>query len=134
MRARDFLVEIGTEELPPRSLASLSAAFAEGLASGLAGASLAHGDIGPFATPRRLALIVKRLAARQADQTIVRKGPPVTAAFNANGEPTRAALAFAESCGVALDQLGRVEEPKGVFLHYSGVKPGLPAEEVLPLI
>jgi len=132
MRARDFLVEIGTEELPPGSLAALSAAFAEGLVSGLAGASLTHGDIEPFATPRRLALVVKRLAARQADQKITRKGPPVTAAFDANGQPTRAALAFAESCGVQLDQLGRVEEPKGVFLHYSGVKPGLPAAEVLP--
>ena len=132
MRARDFLIEIGTEELPPGSLAALSAAFAEGLVSGLAGASLTHGDIEPFATPRRLALVVKRLAARQADQKITRKGPPVTAAFDANGQPTRAALAFAESCGVQLDQLGRVEEPKGVFLHYSGVKPGLPAAEVLP--
>lgn len=132
MRGRDFLVEIGTEELPPGSLAALSAAFAEGLATGLATASLAHGDVEPFATPRRLALIVRRLAVHQADQKIVRKGPPVTAAFDANGEPTRAALAFAESCGVALDQLGRVEEPKGVFLHYSGVKPGLPAAEVLP--
>ncbi|MFZ9125798.1 MAG: glycine--tRNA ligase subunit beta [Steroidobacteraceae bacterium] len=132
MRARDFLVEIGTEELPPGSLAALSAAFAEGLGSALTGASLTHGDIEPFATPRRLALVVKRLAARQADQKIARKGPPVTAAFDANGQPTRAALAFAESCGVHLDQLGRVEEPKGVFLHYAGVKPGLPAAEVLP--
>lgn len=132
MRARDFLVEIGTEELPPGSLAALSAAFAEGLVSGLAGASLTHGDIEAFATPRRLALVVKRLAARQADQKLTRKGPPVTAAFDANGQPTRAALAFAESCGVHHDQLGRVEEPKGVFLHYAGVKPGLPAAEVLP--
>jgi glycyl-tRNA synthetase beta chain len=132
MKTRDFLVEIGTEELPPKSLAALSAAFTDGIVAGLAAAGLGHGKVTPFATPRRLAVVVSRLAERQPDQKLKRKGPPVTAAFDANGEPTRAATAFAESCGTNVAALGRVEEAKGVFLHYEGLRPGVDAMTLLP--
>ena len=132
MKTRDFLVEIGTEELPPKSLAALSGAFTDGIVAGLDAAGLPYGKVTPFATPRRLALRVARLAERQGDQRVKRKGPPVTAAFDGNGMPTRAATAFAESCGTGVESLSRVEEPKGAFLFYEGVKPGAETASLLP--
>ncbi len=131
MSTQDLLVEIGTEELPPKSLQVLSAAFSDGIVAGLAAAGLKHGKVEPFATPRRLAVRIRRLAARQKDQPIARRGPPVSAAFGADGQPTRAATAFAESCGTTVAALSRVQEPKGEFLHYAGVKPGAATETLL---
>ena len=89
---RDFLVEIGTEELPPKALLALSQAFGAALTAGLDKAVLAHGEVSVFATPRRLAVLVKRLAARQPEQNLRRRGPPLSAAFDAAGTPTRAAM------------------------------------------
>ena len=132
MKKRDFLIEIGTEELPPKSLPELSRAFTDGIVRGLDAASLAHGPVVAYATPRRLAARVSRLAESQPEQQIRRKGPPVMAAFDANGEPTRAATAFAESCGTTPDQLGRVEEPKGAFLFYEGRRAGQATLALLP--
>jgi glycyl-tRNA synthetase beta chain len=129
---RDFLVEIGTEELPPKALRLLERAFAADLAAGLARAGLRHGELRSFATPRRLAVLVRRLAARQPDQKIERRGPPVNAAFDAGALPTRAAQAFAASCGVAVEELQRREETKGAFLYHVGVRAGAPAVELLP--
>jgi len=79
---RDFLVEIGTEELPPKALPALAAAFTAGLSAGLEKAGLKHGAVRSFATPRRLALLVKHLAAQQPEQTLKRRGPPLSAAFD----------------------------------------------------
>src|SRR6185312_11165524 len=118
----DFLVELGTEELPPKALHELEQAFAAGVRKGLTDAGLAHGDVLSFATPRRLAVWVKRLAARQPEQNVKRRGPPVSAAFDASGQPTRAALAFAASCGVPLESLQRLDEGKGLFLFFIGTK------------
>jgi len=129
---RDFLIEVGTEELPPKALRQLEQAFAGELASGLARAGLRHGELESFATPRRLAVLVRALAARQPDQRIERRGPPVNAAFDAEGLPTRAAQAFAASCQVAVEELQRREEGKGTFLYYAGVRPGAAAVELLP--
>ena len=131
-KRRDFLVEIGTEELPPKSLAELSRAFSDGIVTLLAEAGLKHGAVVPYAAPRRLALFVPRLAERQPDQKIERRGPPVSAAFDAGGQPTRAATAFAQSCGTDVASLGRVTEPKGEFLHYRGVRPGAETASLLP--
>jgi glycyl-tRNA synthetase beta chain len=131
---RDFLVEIGTEELPPKALRLLEQAFAADLVSALAKAGLKHGEVQSFATPRRLAVIVRRLAAHQPDQKIERRGPPVNAAFDAEGLPTRAAQAFAASNKVAVEELQRREEGKGTFLYYVGVKAGAPAMELLPML
>jgi glycyl-tRNA synthetase beta chain len=128
----DFLVEIGTEELPPKALRVLEQAFAADLTAGLAKADLKHGEVQSFATPRRLAVLVRRLAARQPDQKIERRGPPVNAAFNAEGLPTRAAHAFAATWKAAVEELQRRDEGKGTFLYYVGVKAGAPAAQLLP--
>jgi len=131
---RDFLVELGTEELPPTALRGLELAFASGVQAGLGKSGLTHGDIVSFATPRRLAVLVKRLVARQPDQDIKRRGPPVNAAFDGAGQPTRAATAFAESCGVTVDALQRLDEGKGSFLFFIGTKSGAAVTELLPQI
>ncbi|MGH8136855.1 MAG: glycine--tRNA ligase subunit beta [Steroidobacteraceae bacterium] len=131
---RDFLVELGTEELPPTALKGLEQAFTTGIGSGLTKAGLTHGDVVSFATPRRLAVLVKRLAARQPDRDVKRRGPPVNAAFDAAGNPTRAALAFAESCGAAVDALQRLDEGKGSFVFFIGIKPGVASTQLLPRI
>jgi glycyl-tRNA synthetase beta chain len=129
---RDFLVEIGTEELPPKALRALEQAFAGDLSSSLAKAGLEHGELKSFATPRRLAVLIRRLAARQPDQKIERRGPPANAAFDAEGLPTRAAQAFAASNKASVEDLQRREEGKGTFLYYVGTKAGAAAVELLP--
>ncbi len=129
---RDFLLEIGTEELPPKSLPALQQALVAGLAAGLDKAGLAHGELVGFATPRRLAVWVKRLAAQQPEQHLKRRGPPVNAAFDAAGRPTRAALAFAESCGTGVEALQRLDEGKGTFLFFLGTRAGERAVALLP--
>jgi glycyl-tRNA synthetase beta chain len=129
----DFLVELGTEELPPKALLSLSEAFRDGLVSRIQAAGLAHGKVEAFATPRRLAVRVKKLAVQAPEQKIQRRGPPVSAAFDKAGAPTRAATAFAQSCSVPLEQIGRETDPKGnECLSYTGVKPGATASQLLP--
>jgi glycyl-tRNA synthetase beta chain len=131
-RYRDFLVEIGTEELPPKSLLTLASAFADGLERGLDAAGLPHGAVERFATPRRLAVRVRRLADRQPDRNVERRGPPVKAAFDSSGAPTQAAIAFAKSCGVEAPALGRLESPKGSWLVYRGSEPGAATIDLLP--
>jgi glycyl-tRNA synthetase beta chain len=131
---KDFLVELGTEELPPTALRGLELAFAAGVQSGLEKAGLAHSGLVSYATPRRLAIWVKKLASRQPDQDIRRRGPPVGASFDASGQPTRAASAFADSCGVAVDALQKLDEGKGKFLFFIGTRAGAAATELLPSI
>jgi len=132
--AADFLVELGTEELPPKALLSLAEAFRDGVVSRVDAAGLTHGKVEFFATPRRLAVRIQELARQAPEQKLQRRGPPVTAAFDKSGAPTRAAQAFAQSCGVALESLGRETDPKGnECLSFSGVKPGLPTAELLPV-
>jgi len=131
---RDFLVELGTEELPPTALRALELAFAAGVRSGLEKAGLGFGDVLSFATPRRLAVLVKRLVSRQPDQDIKRRGPPVTAAFDSAGQPTRAASAFAESCGTTVSALQKLDEGKGTFLFFVGTRQGAAVTELLPQI
>jgi len=132
--ARDFLIEVGTEELPPKALSTLSDAFVAAIAAGLEKAALAHGDVIGFATPRRLAVKVLRLAAQQPEQHVRRRGPPVSAAFDAAGAPTRAALAFAASCATAVEALERIEEGKGTFLYFSGSRAGEHTVQLLPAL
>ena len=134
MSARDLLVELGTEELPPKSLLALSDAFANGIVAGLAAAGLRHGAVVRYAAPRRLAVLVRRIAERQPDQEVKRKGPPVSAAFAADGTPTRAAIAFADSCGTSVALLGRISEAKGEFLYHAGIKAGAETASLLGAI
>lgn len=132
MSKRDFLVEIGTEELPPASLFTLAAAFADGVGKGLDAASIKHGDIKWFATPRRLAVYAAAVADQQPDQLIKRQGPAVANAFGPDGQPTKAALGFAASCGVTLEQLVQVDGPKGKVLQFEGSKKGEATSVLLP--
>jgi len=129
---RDFLVEIGTEELPPKSLLTLATAFADGIAKGLAEAGLSHKAVEKFATPRRLAVRVRKLVERQPDRAIERRGPPLKAAFDPQGAPTQAALAFAKSCGVEVNTLEQLETPKGVWLVHRGTEAGASTMSLLP--
>ena len=128
----DFLFEIGTEELPPRALHTLERALVAGIAAGLDKAGLGHGELTGYSTPRRLAVWVKRLASRQPEQNLRRKGPPLSAAFDDQGVPTRAATAFAESCGTKVEALERQSEGKGTFLFFVGTRVGERAVELLP--
>jgi glycyl-tRNA synthetase beta chain len=132
MAKRDFLFELGTEELPPKSLFTLARALADGVQKGLASAGLAHSEIEWFATPRRLAVRVHGLAERQPDQEIKRQGPAVANAFDASGQPTKAAAGFATSCGVGVDQLQQVDGPKGRVLMFVGTKKGEATAALLP--
>ena len=132
MKRADFLVEIGTEELPPKSLLALAGAFRDGVTAGLDAAGLTHGAARTYATPRRLAVLVHGLLDRQPEQRLERRGPPVSAAFDAAGKPTRAATSFAESCGVAVADLSRITEPKGQFLLCKVTRAGARAPELLP--
>lgn len=132
MGKRDFLVEIGTEELPPKSLFTLAQAFAQGIEQGLKSAGVKQGQPEWFATPRRLAVRVASVADHQPDQDIKRQGPAVANAFDASGQPTKAALGFAASCGVKLEDLQQVDGPKGRVLQYIGVKPGEATVSLLP--
>ncbi len=130
--AQDFLVEIGTEELPPKALRSLMLAFAESLERKLHDLRLAFASVHAYASPRRLAVIVVGLADSQADREVTSKGPPVSVAFDAEGKPTPAARAFAKKCGVSIDELGRSSSDKGEWLSYSSVEAGAPSAELLP--
>ena len=132
MNRHDFLVEIGAEEMPPKSLAALGEAFRDGLVAGLESAGLSHGAAKAFFTPRRLAVSVSKLLDRQPEQRIERRGPPVSAAFDSAGQPTRAATAFAGSCGVGLDELTRIKDAKGEFLFCRTTRAGESAARLLP--
>ena len=132
--AADFLVEIGTEELPPKSLHDLSAAFAANLASELDRQHLEHGDVSPFASPRRLAVLVRGLARAQAARETELRGPPVAVAFDKSGQPTAAARAFAGKCGVPLADVGRTKTAKGEWLSCRLQEPGQSAAELVPAL
>lgn len=134
MARKDFLVEIGTEELPPRSLFTLLENFASGIVKALEVANIPHGTVKTFATPRRLAVLVAAVADKQPDVALKRQGPAVANAFDASGAPTKAALGFAASCGVTIDQLEQVDGPKARVLQYSGTKPGEATINLLPSI
>lgn len=129
---REFLFEIGTEEMPPKALKTLMDALVELVAKALRDASLEHGGIRAFATPRRLALYITALAEQQPDSTEERLGPAVSAAYNAAGEPTAAAQGFARSCGVAVQQLAQVPSDKGPRLAYRSSQPGQATVALLP--
>lgn len=130
--AADFLVEIGTEELPPKALRELERAFADGVTSRIRAAGLGGADAHSFATPRRLAVLVKEVRHQQPAQKLEKRGPPLKVAFDAKGAPTRAATAFAEGCGVTVDALDKLETAAGAWLVYRGTVEGRPAVELLP--
>ena len=128
MSAQDFLVELGTEELPPKALKSLGEAFLAGVEKGLKSAGLDYLQARYYAAPRRLAVLVERLQAQQPDRTLNLDGPPVQAAFDKDGNPTQAALGFAKKCGVDLAEIDR----SGAKLKFSQCIAGQAAVSLLP--
>jgi glycyl-tRNA synthetase beta chain len=128
MSARDFLVELGTEELPPKALKTLGEAFLAGIEKGLKAAGLSYSASRYYAAPRRLAVLIEQLEELQADRTQNLDGPPVQAAFDKDGNPTQAALGFAKKCGVELSQI----DQSGPKLKFSQSIPGQAAAGLLP--
>jgi len=134
MSKQNFLVELGTEELPPKALLKLSKSFQAGVVESLKKESLAHGEVKSFATPRRLAILVCALDAKQADRLTEKIGPAVKVAFDPDGNPTRAADGFAKSCGVTVADLGRASKDGVEKLSFSSTLPGKSTNELLPAI
>ena len=131
-KARNFLVEIGAEELPPKALRSLMDAFAANLTAAIDDARLAHGEVRAYASPRRLAVFIAALAGEQEARRVSQKGPPVSVAFDDDGELTAAAIAFAKKCGVAPADLGRDSSDKGEWLSCDVIESGQTTVELMP--
>ena len=134
MSARDFLVELGTEELPPKALKTLGESFLNGIIKGLKQAGLHEGSFYTsarfYAAPRRLAVLIENLASEKPGMHIIQDGPPIQAAFDAEGNPTQAALGFAKKCGVELSEI----DTSGPKLKFRKAVPGQPIQELLPAI
>ncbi len=125
---KDLLIELGCEELPPKSLLTLGEAFERGILSGLKNANLKFGTTDSFWTPRRLAIVVRDLEVQQADRTVVAEGPPVSASFDKAGLPSAAALGFAKKCGVDITALDK----SGPKLKHSHVVKGELTSKLVP--
>lgn len=132
MTEATLLLELGTEELPPKALDRLAAAFAQTIADGLDEAGLGRGEARALASPRRLAVAVPGVAARAPDREIEKLGPAAANAFDADGKPTAAAEGFARSCGVDVSDLETRDTGKGERLAYSGSESGSSLAELLP--
>lgn len=134
MSTRDLLIEIGTEELPPKALKKLSAAFTQGVVEGLKDNNVAYSHAVGYAAPRRLAMIVSGVEESQPDRDVEKRGPAVKAAFDADGNATKAAEGFARSCGVSVEQLDRLKTDKGEWLAYRENEKGKPTVDLLGAI
>ncbi|MDZ7867787.1 MAG: glycine--tRNA ligase subunit beta [Rheinheimera sp.] len=123
--AQDFFVEIGTEELPPKSLKTLATALQQNILDELTKLGLGFTDSQWYAAPRRLAVRVNALAAQQADKIVEKRGPAIAGAFDANGEPTKAAQAWAASNGITVAAAERLETDKGAWLVHKAKVTGV---------
>ncbi|MFP3028899.1 MAG: glycine--tRNA ligase subunit beta [Arsenophonus sp.] len=126
-----FLVEIGTEELPPKTLRLLAGSFAKNFKHQLEHVELQYGEIFWYASPRRLALKVTDLATYQADRDVEKRGPAINQAFNAIGKPTKVAQAWARGCGITVEQAERLVTNKGAWLFYRATTKGQAAKDLL---
>lgn len=125
MAQHDFLVELGTEELPPKALKTLSDAFTSGITSGLKAAGVNFADVKSYASPRRLAVLISALDDKQADREIEKRGPSVKA-------PEKAVEGFARSCGVTADQLEKIDTDKGEYYNFKNTEEGKATSSLLP--
>ena len=131
MTTQNFLVEIGTEELPPKALKTLATSFADNVEAELNQAGLSFDKIEWFAAPRRLAVKVLNLATQQPSKEIEKRGPAVSAAFDAEGNPTKAAEGWARGCGITVDQAERIATDKGEWLVHRAKIEGQPTKNLL---
>jgi glycyl-tRNA synthetase beta chain len=130
--SRDLLFELGTEELPPKSLLTLSRALQAGVESGLQKAGLAYGEFISYATPRRLAFLVRRLDVAQPDQTVEKRGPAINAAYSADGTLSKAAEGFVRSCNTTVDKLTTLKTDKGEWLCFRQELKGAATADLIP--
>ena len=131
MTTQNFLVEIGTEELPPKALKTLATSFADNVEAELNQAGLSFDKIEWFAAPRRLAVKVLNLATQQPSKEIEKRGPAVSAAFDAEGKPTKAAEGWARGCGITVEQAERIATDKGEWLVHCAKIEGQPTKNLL---
>jgi glycyl-tRNA synthetase beta chain len=124
MNKETLLIELGTEELPPKSLKTLATAFYEGIKTGLEANDLSYDDIKWFATPRRLAVKVNGLIEKQSDKIVEKRGPAVNVAFDADGNASKAAQGWARSNGITVEQAERLVTDKGEWLLYKATVTG----------
>ncbi len=131
-----LLIELGTEELPPKALDELAAAFRDGVVAGLTKRGIAHTahSVRALYSPRRLAVWIEDVALEQPEQKLERRGPAANAAFDASGTPTKALIGFAHSCGVTVEQLEKIDTDKGAWFVHRAVKPGEATAALLPQI
>jgi len=132
MRKKDLLIEIGTEELPPKALRKLAESFASGIQAGLDSQSLSYAANNWYATPRRLSVLVEKLIVAQEDQNVEKRGPALAAAYDANGQPSKAASGFARSCNVDLSELKELKTDKGTWLVFKTTEEGKPTRTLIP--
>ena len=132
MTDKNFLIELGTEELPPKALRTLAEAFAANFEAELKAANLPHQGIKWYAAPRRLALKVTALAENQPDRIVEKRGPAIAAAFDAEGNATKAAQGWARGNGITVDQAERMITDKGEWLLFKQEVKGQPAQTLLP--
>jgi len=124
MSQDDLLIELGSEELPPKALSKLSQAFTSGIVDGLRKAGFEINDVESFATPRRLAVLINNISASQPDRKVERKGPSLKAAFDSDGKATKAVIGFARSCGVEVADLQQQKTDKGIWLVFKNTEKG----------
>ncbi|WP_279152489.1 glycine--tRNA ligase subunit beta [Photobacterium iliopiscarium] len=132
MTDKNFLIELGTEELPPKALRTLAEAFAANFEAELKAANLPHQGIKWYAAPRRLALKVTALAENQPDRIVEKRGPAIAAAFDAEKNATKAAQGWARGNGITVDQAERMITDKGEWLLFKQEVKGQPAQTLLP--
>ncbi|SLM65114.1 MULTISPECIES: glycine--tRNA ligase subunit beta [Dickeya] len=132
MTDKTFLVEIGTEELPPKALRTLAQAFAANFTAELDAAGLGYQSVNWFAAPRRLALKVAGLSASQPDREVEKRGPAIAQAFDAEGNATKAAEGWARGCGITVAQAERLTTDKGEWLLFRAQVKGEAAQTLLP--
>ena len=131
MSTRDLLVEIGTEELPPKALTKLSDAFAAGIEANLKEANIEFGKVNVYAAPRRLAVLINSVSESQADLDIEKRGPAVKAAFDESGNASKAAQGFARGCGVEVSELETMSTDKGEWLVFRAQEKGKATVELI---
>jgi glycyl-tRNA synthetase beta chain len=127
-----LLIELGTEELPPKSLKKLATIFFEQITDQLKTADLAFDSALWFATPRRLAVKVNGLVEKQQDKQVEKRGPAINVAFNDAGEPSKAALGWARSNGITIEQAQRLKTDKGEWLLHKAIQTGQSLESLIP--
>jgi glycyl-tRNA synthetase beta chain len=129
--SKHLLFELGSEELPPKTLVKLSHALRDGIVQGLVAADIPFSAAKNYATPRRLAVLIEDLSTAQPDKIVEKRGPAIQAAFSPDGTPSKAAVSFATSCGVTFEQLDRLKTDKGEWLAFSQVVKGQATEDLV---